>query len=214
MRSVSRARRARAGALFIRSSAALLLAACSAAPNTARAGGRNSALGPELSVGIGGGAGEEAESFVGELGLDIPLDEHWTLGPRLSAYSFEADQSGSASFAGNTFEGSQSTNGSGAGFGGEARFYPKRALDGFWIGAGALYFPIAEVESQGTGRHAATGAAVSAELAAEEIDFIGFAGVGWTFRTAGPTSWSAEIDAGSAGGEAFAALLLRVGFGF
>lgn len=166
-----------------------------------------------MTLGFGGAQAEDAEGLVGDLGLVFPIAEHWTAGYRIAVVDVESKESGNATFGGETFAASRTTKGTGAGFGGELRFYPARALDGFWIGAGLLYFPITDFELRGEARDLATGLVLEAELEAEEIDFVPYGALGWTFRAFGRSSWGLELDVGSAAGEPFATLTLRVGLG-
>jgi hypothetical protein len=167
---------------------------------------------PELSLDVGGAIAQDSEALLGGLGLAFPVAEHWTLGLRVTAYDFELKESGTLEVDGFVLDASQTTTGQGLGGGPELRFYPRRALDGFWLGLGLLYFPFTDFESVGEARERTSGMVFTQELEPDEIDFVPYGALGWTLRTGGPFSIGLHLSAGTAAGEAFGTLGVQLGF--
>lgn len=194
--------------------AARALASCAAAPEGRALGARSEELGPEVTLGIGAGSADQGDAVLGSAGVLAPVSDNFVFGGRFATYDYETQESGVLELDGRTFDASQTTSGSGLGLGAELRYYLGRALDGFWLGGGALYFPVSDAETTGRAREPATGLAFVEELPSDEVDFLPYGALGYTFRGAGKSSWTLELDAGSAAGTVFGALTLRIGYGF
>lgn len=86
---------------------------------------------------VGAGAGSFGSLFAVE--GEIPVGERIAIVPRILSYSYSWEGEGD-------FTDDAEEDGDGTGFGAEVRFYPKKVLEGFYVGAGAGVFPLSDWE--------------------------------------------------------------------
>jgi len=131
-------------------------------------GARTAGEVPVSQIGVGAefGAGADATGALFHGEWEFALGERLALAARLLHFTYTWEGEGD-------FTDDAEEDGEGTGVGAEVRFYPRRAFDGFYVGAGIGLFPIAEWEyTDGSLREEG-----------DDVSFAGHASLGYCIRT-------------------------------